>query len=630
MVVAVAVTAACGQGASVADWRVTSPDGSIAMTVRLVDGELRYAATVDDVLVIEESSLGLVRDDADLSTGLELKEASQLHQVHESYSLVHGKRSEGLLHGNQQTLSFVNADGHVLELVLFTADDGVAFRYRVPGSGTASVVDELTSFTVPPGRAWIQPTQMSDYYAPAYENLYSNGVPTGLGAPVPSWNLPALFEADGYWSLISESDLTGSYVGGHIDNRGSGRTYRFAMPQVSEGLGVGDRNPKGQLPMELPWRVIMLGRTAAAVATSDLVNALAPSPTGGFEWVKPGRVSWSWWSDHNSPRDLDSLRDHIDLSVEMGWEYTLIDANWTVHDEADVRSVIDYATSQGVGVFLWYNSGGPNNSVTEQPRDRMYDRAVRQAEMDRLVEWDVVGVKVDFFHSDKQESIARYLAITADAAERGLMVNFHGSTIPRGWSRTWPNMMTMEGVRGAEQYGIDAEYPADAAWHNVVLAFTRNVVGPMDYTPVTFSDQRFPHQTTNAHELALSVVFESGLLHLADAAESYRSQSDATRAFLRNVRAHWDETTVLDGAPGEYIVVARRSGDMWCLGGISGMDSAITVTVDTSFLSGSSALLLTDGHDTRSIADSQIELSDGLRIDMAARGGFSLMTESRA
>lgn len=179
----------------------------------------------------------------------------------------------------------------------------------------------------------------------------------------------------------------------------------------------------------------------------------------------------------------------------------------------------------GVGVFLWYNSGGPNNRVTEEPRDRMFDRSVRQEEMAWLAEAGVSGIKVDFFHSDKQAGIKLYLDILADAAEAGLMVNFHGSTIPRGWERTWPNLMSMEGVRGAEQYDFRPTYPEEAPWHNTVLAFTRNVVGPMDYTPVTFSDAMYPHVTTNAHELALAVVFESSLQHFADSVESYRGGS---------------------------------------------------------------------------------------------------------
>jgi alpha-glucosidase len=261
----------------------------------------------------------------------------------------------------------------------------------------------------------------------------------------------------------------------------------------------------------------------------------------------------------------------------------------------------------------------------EQPRDRMFDRAIRRAEMARLAEWGVRGVKVDFFHSDKQAGIQLYLEILADAAEVGLMVNFHGCTVPRGWSRTWPNLMTMEAVPGAEQYSFDPGYPAAAPWHNTILPFTRNAVGPMDYTPVTFGHQLYPHVTTAGHELALSVVFESGLLHLADSAESYRSLPRPVRDFLSVVPAVWDETRFLAGEPGAFVVVARRQAEAWYVGGITG-DEAREIAVALAFLeSGSfSQTLITDGRtgDGFDVADATVDARGELSVAMPARGGF--------
>jgi hypothetical protein len=238
----------------------------------------------------------------------------------------------------------------------------------------------------------------------------------------------------------------------------------------------------------------------------------------------------------------------------------------------------------------------------------------------------VKGVKIDFWQSDKQDRIQQYLDVLSDAADFQLMVDTHGSTLPRGWSRTWPNLMSMEAVQGAEQYKFNRGYPALAPAHNVMLAFTRNVVGPMDYTPVTFSDVDNPHRTTNAHELALSVVFESGLQHFADRPESYLSLPAGPKDFLRTVPAAWDETRLLDGDPGTHAVFARRKGSDWYVGGISGQTTARHQNVALTFLpAGSySMLLVRDGADPHTFASEERTVRSGqtIPVDLLPRGGF--------
>jgi hypothetical protein len=256
----------------------------------------------------------------------------------------------------------------------------------------------------------------------------------------------------------------------------------------------------------------------------------------------------------------------------------------------------------------------------------MHVAEVRRAEFAKLRDWGVKGVKVDFWHSDKQDRIRQYRDILRDAAEYHLMVDFHGCTIPRGWSREFPNLVSMEGVFGAEQYKFRDFFPAKAAEHNAVLPFTRNAIGPMDYTPVTFGDVRYPHRTTNAHELALSVVFESGIQHFADSARSYRALPDAPRQFLRGVPAAWDETRALSGEPGRSIVVARRAGDVWYVGGISGQEASASVRIPLGFLGGGtwSVQVIRDGPDDRSFdaGSRQATAKDSVDVAMRARGGF--------
>ena len=261
----------------------------------------------------------------------------------------------------------------------------------------------------------------------------------------------------------------------------------------------------------------------------------------------------------------------------------------------------------------------------EASRDRMHTREARRAEFAQLQKWGVKGVKVDFWHSDKPNRIQQYLDVMQDAADFQIAVNFHGSTIPRGWSREFPHLMSMEAVFGAEQYKFRQAFTTRAAWLNTVLPFTRNVIGAMDYTPVTFTDVRYPRTPTNAHELAQSVVFESGIQHFADSVESYRALPDAAKQFLKQVAAAWDETRGIAGEPGEFVVIARRDGETWYVGGLNA-DAAVTAKVPLAFLGAGSwsMTLIGDGAADREFKDStrSVTSTEVVEVPMRARGGF--------
>jgi len=263
----------------------------------------------------------------------------------------------------------------------------------------------------------------------------------------------------------------------------------------------------------------------------------------------------------------------------MGWEYSLVDAGWENMPDGTIEEVVEYATTKNVDLFFWYNSGGRRDSSARNEDFVMFGDESRAREMERIAAMGVKGIKVDFFATDKQMAVELYHKILTDAAKNHLLVNFHGCTLPRGWSRTYPNLLGMEAVRGGECYRFASDYPDIAATYNTMAAVTRAVVGPTDYTPTTFSNQRFPHKTTYAHELALTLVYETGLLHMADTPESYYSLPEEAIAFLKDVPVTWDEIRLLDAVPGELFIIARRNGAKWYVAGINGKNEPQEVQV---------------------------------------------------
>ncbi|OQW97453.1 MAG: hypothetical protein BWK77_01640 [Verrucomicrobia bacterium A1] len=615
-------------------WTVASPDGRLAATVK-GGASLTYSVSLAGAPVLGESPLGIVRDDQRFVEGL-IFVTERRGRLAEDYAMPHGKRSRCRVEANELTLAFRNAGGAPLEIVVRAQNDGIAFRYRFPDTlaSPRTVTGELTGFQLPAGSAaWVQPYDESTKWTPAYERLFENGMPVGGVTPNKAgWCFPALFRtgANGPWALITEAAIDGTYCGCRLASAAPGGLYRLRFPDAVEGMKTGDVAPSSPLPWATPWRVVIAGATPAAIVESTLVNDLnPPGPARPPSWIRPGRVAWSWWSEQDSPRKPDRMKAFIDLAAEMGWEYFLVDANWNYVDEKAILDLIRYAKSKKVGILLWYNSGGPHNEVTEAPRDRMMPRDVRRREFAWLQKLGVKGVKVDFFQSDKQNIMQHYVDILRDAADFDIMVNFHGCTVPRGWARTYPHLITMEGVRGAECYIFDPNFPAAAPSHNTILPFTRNVVGSMDYTPVAFADNNNPHKTTVAHELALSVVFESGWMHFADGVDAYRKTPDFVKDFLRGVPVAWDDVKFLAGIPGDHVAIARRKGDDWYIGALNGRDQPVTLHLSLDFLPAGHSYAMTrigDGSGPRAFDKTDVQVRAGaapLTVTLQPFGGVA-------
>jgi alpha-glucosidase len=609
-------------------WKVTSPNRQLVVTVYNERGNLSYEVSFNKVLAIGRSPLGIDREDQQFSSRMRFVSMTNV-VIDEPYTLLVGKRLQNRNHANEMTLSFRNPNRKRIDLIIRAYDDGMAYRYLFPENDqhNRKMQREYSGFLISgDAKAWIQPYDMNVRKKPCYETYYENGIMPGSPSPNQAgWAFPALFSTEGLWVLITEAGLDQTYCATHLEDKAGNGLYTIRFPEQEEVTSDTDGHPVSTLPWYTPWRAAIIGSELNAIEESNLVTDLNPSSEiSDTSWIKPGRASWSWWSDGATTREYRVQKEYVDFNAAMGWEYVLIDAGWPQMVGGTMKDLVHYANSKGVGIFLWYHSGMGREKDTLSMANVMAFPEERAKEFQKIKDWGVKGVKVDFFDSDKQPVIKRYFDILKDAGKYKIMVNFHGSTLPRGWERTYPYLMSMESVKGAEGYGRQ-DFCDKAPVHNTILPFTRNVVGPMDYTPVTFTNKREAiRQTTFGHELALSLVFESGIFHFADRCNAYLLMPGYANNFLKKVPVVWDESRLVAGMPGEYVVLARRKGTDWYIGGINGLDNPLKLSLDLSFLNQSKKLkVITDDTSGVGFSEKDISVTGGsANIELAPRGGF--------
>lgn len=626
--------------------QVSSPDGRVVVTFELArEGMPTYTVALGGRVLVEPSPLGLVTTLAYFDRDLRLTDAGEIERVEDHYRLVHGKRSDVTYVANRRVVRLAEPGGYELEVVFQVSDDGVAFRYRIPaqaGAGVVTAERELTGFRfAPETRTWLMPMDHPRTgwmnTNPSYEAHYTLGEPVGAESPTEvGWAFPGLFHREGVgWALVTEAGLDETYVASRLTAEAERGLYRIAFPDRGEGTGPNDPvDPSFALPFASPWRLIVVGETPGPIVESTLVTDVSPPSTvEDTSWIEPGKATWSWLPLKDESIVPDVQRRFIDMAAAYGFEYTLVDNFW---DEKigyeGLKALADYAAGKGVKLIAWYNSNGNFNDAPQTPRDRMHTPEARRAEFARLREMGVKGVKVDFMGGDKQSVIRLYLDILRDAAEYGILVNFHGATLPRGWQRTYPHYMTVEAVMGYEYITFDQRNADAAPSHGTVLPFTRNVVGPMDFTPTMLTDTvgASVRRTTNGYDLAMPVVFESGIQHLGVTPEVMAQVPDYVATYLGEVPAAWDETRFVAGHPGTYVVLARRKGTRWYVAGLNGEATARTVKLDLPFLDGAwKGTLLTDGDDARGFSRRVISGggSDNAEVQMLPHGGFVLMID---
>lgn len=622
--------------------RVSSPDNRVAVRVEMDStGEPTYVIAHNGADVIRRSHLGVRRDDADFSRGLRMTGVSAVERVTDDYEVLTTKRRVNHYRANRRVIHVRAASGAPMDIVFQVSNDGVAFRYVFPDSSSIehTLVAERTSFYMRLGtRSWLQPISVAKTgfggSNPSYEEHYQMDVPVGARSPTGAgWVYPALFRTGETWLLISESGLSRQNAGTRLGSDAPDGQYVLTFPDSREGITENSAVSRSTLPWKTPWRVVVVG-SLRTVAESMLGVDVADAPVVKRDSLfAPGKASWSWPLKGDAATSYDVQKRFIDYAADMHWQYCLIDALWDVQIGWDrVADLVAYGRKKGVRILVWYNSAGDWNTTPQTPRSKLLTHEQRVAEFSHLKAIGVAGVKVDFFGGDGRSMIAYYHDIMTDAATYGLVVNFHGATLPRGWERTYPNLMTMEAIKGLEfvtfsQSDADAE-PSHAA----MLPFTRNVFDPMDFTPMVLDRiNRIERRTTSAFELALSVLFTSGIQHYAEIPEGMAKAPEYVREFLRHVPSVWDDIRFLDGDPGHFAVIARRSGNQWYIAGINADSSVRTVTISLRDIPGNRGTLITDGGagNLSFRADTErVSKARTLVVPMLPRGGFVLTLDS--
>lgn len=600
---------------------IVSPDGDLKVTMEPAEenafGEAAFSVDYKGGRILSRSTLGLETDTQKLAGNLKLKSVSAVKRVTDDYRMITGKRSHCVNEASERIYSFENEAGQTLEVTFRVYDDGIAFKYGINAAvDEENVIREHTTYTVPKGaRRWMQ------QYDPGYEKFFplsTDGKLTNR-PEVDLWGYPALVEPqDSVFVLITEANIRRGHCGSLLYNGGQCDSYQVRLA---------DKQSVGDGLWESPWRLLIIGDLSDVVESTLVTDVSDPSKVEDTEWINPGMVSWIYWAHNHGSKDYQIVKEYIDLATRMKWPYDLIDWEWDeMGNGGNLQDAVKYALEQGIKPLLWYNSS--TSWLGPGPLYRLNKKEDREKEYKWLSDMGVAGIKVDFFTGDSVATMNYYMDLLEDAVKYKLMLNFHGATIPRGWQRTYPHLMSVEGVYGAEWYNNNSILTNRAAEHNATLPFTRNVVGPMDYTPGTFSDSQHPHITSHGHELALPVIFESALQHMPDRPSVYEGLPEAVKHLLSELPTAWDDTKLLAGYPGVEVVMARRKGDVWYIAGINGTNESRTLRAPLAAIpvSGKQVSLFKDGTDDRSFAiEENIPLSDeetGLEIKCLPRGGF--------
>jgi len=641
-------------GTAQADQVTTSPDGRIALDLNVENGQAAYQVSYSGKVIIGRSALGLVTNMGDFSRDLTLGEI-KTRDIKESYTLRNIKQSQVDYEAREVQATLKQGNRDVMTVTFRVSNRDVAFRYTVlPRRGRSEtlscvVSDERTAFQLPADATTFMPPQskpMTGFArtAPSYETTYTIDEAVGKNGYGNGYTFPCLFKIPAaapapqpakkgkkaakqaeqpLWVLVSETGTDGDYVGCRLLNVQGGQ-YKIGFPQAEEGNGWGSTSVSMALPGNTPWRTITLGTLKDVVETTVAWDVVAPKyqASKNYEY---GKGSWSWIIGMDSSCNFDEQRRYIDFSAQMGYRSVLVDALWDKQIGYErIAELARYGKTKGVGLYLWYNSNGSWNDAPQSPRGIMNKAAKRRQEMKWMKETGILGIKVDFFGGDKQDMMRLYEDILSDANDFGLLVIFHGCTLPRGWERMYPNYAASEAILASENLHFSQGFCDNEARDcGTMYPFTRNVVGSMDFGGSALNkfynaDNQHGSRrvTSDIYALATAVIFQSAVQHFALAPNNLTDAPAWAIDFMKQVPTTWDEVRFIDGYPGKFIILARRSGDKWYVAGVNATAEPIKQTLALPMFAGMVNLYQND-----QLSEVKMSKKNTITIEIPTNGG---------
>lgn len=588
--------------ASAENKQITSPDGKLVVTVADMDGRPSYSVSYDNVLFLKSSPLGIIANIGDFSSGMSLEKNVSTNKIDETYELASIKKSKVHYVANEAVFSFTQQGKTIYDVIFRISNNDVAFKYKMyPQGETLSCVvkQEVTGFVFPDGTTTFlcpQSKPMGGFArtSPSYETSYTADDVAGKNGWGEGYTFPCLFRnGDNGWVLVSETGVNGGYCASRLLGH-KGGVYTIGFPQEGEANGNGTVSPGIALPGETPWRTITVGKTLAPIVETTVpFDVVKPLYQAKGEYTY-GRGSWSWIIGMDGSTNYKEQLRYIDFSAAMGYQSVLVDALWDKQIGRDkIEELAKYGKDKGVALYLWYNSNGYWNDAPQTPRGIMDNAIARRKEMKWMQSIGIRGIKVDFFGGDKQMTMQLYEDILSDANEYGLLVIFHGCTLPRGWERMYPNFASSEAVLASENLHFSQGSCDNEAFNATLHPFIRNTVGSMDfggsalnkYYNADNAPRGSRRVTSDVYALATAVLFQSPVQHFALAPNNLTDAPSWAIDFMKEVPTTWDEVRFIDGYPGKYIILARRHGDKWYIAGVNAQKETLKLKVNLPMFS---------------------------------------------
>ncbi len=584
---------------------VKSPDGKLCLNFDLDGGRATYSVVYDGTEVLESSPLGFKSNIGDYGSGLQYV-SEEKGTVDERYELDRIKSSYNHYIANSLKIHLKASKGQHFSILFQVSNNDIAFRYEIDrhkDTGSIRILNEESGFNFPSGTTTFLSPQSDAMIGwkrtkPSYEEEYVLDAPMDRPSQYGhGYTFPCLFKVDNgkCWVLISETGVDSRYCGSRLSEHKGEGIYEIEFPMAEENNGNGSVEPAFSLPGQTPWRTITVGNTLAPIVETTIPFDIVTSRYTSNHTYEYGKGTWSWivWQDQSINYN-DQVR-YVNLAKQMGYKYVLIDNFWDTNiGKANMERLVSYARSQGVGVFLWYSSSGYWNDITQGPTNLMDNSISRKEWMRWMENIGVKGIKVDFFGGDKQETMRLYEEILSDADDHGLMVIFHGCTLPRGWERMYPNYVGSEAVLASENMVFQQHF-CDMESQNASLhPFIRNTVGCMEFGGC-FMNRRLSRgnqngtirRSTDCMELATTILFQNPIQNFALAPENIEPEDEggaptACMEFLKEVPTTWESTRFIDGYPGKYVVLARKHHSNWYIAGVNGTGEQLKLTLDLS------------------------------------------------